>query len=404
MNHHAAFPSALSVAEPRRRPPAVPTSPPIRVLHLYKSWTPAGYGGVEQVITTLGLGSRDYGMTTRVAYLGPGSGVTRVRDQGIGAYRFSLDLNVASTGLSLSLYRAYRRLAAWADVLHFHFPWPYGDMVHLLSGVRKPMVVTYHLDITRQRMLNWLYRPIMHRFLRQADLIVATSENALRTSPVLRRFSHKTQVIPLGLDDRCRGQAIPIRMTKWRRRVGEGFVLFVGVLRYYKGLQYLIEAAQSIDARIVIAGSGPCEQALKRQAQRAGLSNITFLGRVEDADKHALYRLCGLFVFPSHLRSEGFGLSLVEAAMHGKPMVSCEIGTGTSFVNIHEQTGLVVEPRNPAALSRAVTRLLKDHKARERFGRNARVRYTDWFTARTMTAAYAAAYREVLQGASACRP
>lgn len=400
MNLHTALQSALPVAEPQ---PRSATTPSLRVLHVYKSWTPVGYGGVEQVITTLGIGGREHGIASRVAYLGPGRGVARIRFQGISAYRFPLDLNIASTGLSLSLYAAYRRLAAWADVLHFHFPWPYGDMVHLLSGVRKPMVVTYHLDITRQRMLNWLYRPVMHRFLRQADLLVATSENALRTSPVLRRFSHKTQVIPLGLDDRCRGQAIPIRMAQWRHRIDEGFVLFVGVLRYYKGLQYLVEAAKTIRGRIVIAGAGPCERALKAQASRAGLSNVTFLGQVEDVDKQALYRLCSLFVFPSHLRSEGFGLALVEAAMHGKPMVSCGIGTGTSFVNIHEQTGLVVEPRNPAALSRAVTRLLKDHEARERFGRNARARYEEWFTARSMTAAYAAAYRRVMNGASACR-
>jgi len=244
---------------------------------------------------------------------------------------------------------------------------------------------------------------MMHRFLRRADLIVATSDNALRTSPVLDRFAHKTQVIPLGLEDRCRGHAVPIRMAQWRQRLGEGFVLFVGVLRYYKGLRYLLDAAKTIDARIVIAGSGPCEQVLRRQAVEAGLSNVTFLGRIDDPDKHALYRLCGLFVFPSHLRSEGFGLSLVEAAMHAKPMVSCEIGTGTSFVNVHEQTGLVVEPRDPAALSRAINRLLNDRDERERFGRNARSRYVDRFTARSMTTAYAAAYRHVLKGASTCR-
>jgi len=398
-----ALPLALHPWEPLATFTPTVASPPLRVLHLYKSWAPVTYGGVEQVITTLGSGGAAHGLASRVAFLGPAP-MARVNYHGIRAYRFPLNLHVASTGLSLSFFRAYRRLAAWADVLHFHFPWPYGDLVHLLSGVTKPMVATYHLDITRQRILRRLYAPVMHRFLRRADLIVATSENVLRTSPTLQPLRHKTQVIPLGIEDLCGGQAIPIRTAQWRQRLGEGFVLFVGVLRYYKGLHYLIDAAKTIGGRVVIAGAGPCERALKAQAAQAGLSNITFLGRVDDVDKHALYRLCHLFVFPSHLRSEGFGLSLVEAAMHGKPMVSCEIGTGTSFVNRHEHTGLVVEPRNPTALAAAVNRLLRDREERERFGRNARARYGTWFTAPAMTAAYAAAYRRVMEGTRACRP
>lgn len=372
---------------------------PLHVLHLYKSWAPAGYGGVEQVITTLAVGGAAHGIASRVAYLGPGSGITRVRYKGIGAYRFPLDFKMASTGLSVAWAGAYRRLVAWADVLHFHFPWPYGDLIHLWSGVDKPLLVTYHLDITRQRILRHLYAPLMHRFLARADLLVATSDNALRTSPVLRRLAHKTEVIPLGMEDRYRLQAVPIRTAHWRHRVGEGFALFVGVLRPYKGLHYLMEAAANIRGRVVVAGTGPCERALKAQAHRLGLSNVVFVGEITEADKDALYRLCHLFVFPSHLRSEGFGLALVEAAMHGKPMVSCEIGTGTSFVNRHEHTGLVVPPCDPGALAAAVNRLLTDQQERERFGRNARKRYGQWFTAPSMTAAYAAAYRRVAEGA-----
>ncbi len=390
-------------AWPSRLPASQETGPALRVLHLYKSWAPLTYGGVEQMITTLGLGAAAYGIRSRVAFLGPGPAVTRVRHRGLRAYRFPLDGEVASTGWSLAWARSYPRLTAWADVLHFHFPWPYGDLVHLVSGVHKPLVVTYHLDITRQRLLRPFYAPLMHRFLSRADLIVATSENSVRTSAVLQRHAGKTAVIPLGVEDRCSRQAVPIRVSQWRHRLGDGFVLFVGVLRYYKGLQYLLEAAPRIHAPIVIAGAGPCEDALKAQARRLCLSNVVFLGAVTDADKDALYRLCRLFVFPSHLRSEGFGLALVEAAMHAKPMVSCEIGTGTSFVNRHEETGLVVPPADPSALAEAVNRLLTDEDTCARYGRNARARYAQQFTASGMTAAYTAVYRRLAQE-GACRP
>jgi rhamnosyl/mannosyltransferase len=109
-----------------------------------------------------------------------------------------------------------------------------------------------------------------------------------------------------------------------------------------------------------------------------------------------------LFVFPSHLRAEGFGLALVEAAMHAKPMVSCEIGTGTSFVNQHGETGLVVPPADPPALAEAINRLLADEDTCARYGRNARARYDQRFTASAMTAAYTAVYRRVAEEA-ACR-
>src|SRR5688572_33303088 len=94
--------------EPRRA-----VEPTIRVLHIYKSWSPDTYGGVERVITMLGAGGRAYGIESRVAYLAPGRQVKLVPHHGVAAYRFPLELEVASTGLSLSFLLAYRRLAAW---------------------------------------------------------------------------------------------------------------------------------------------------------------------------------------------------------------------------------------------------------------------------------------------------
>ena len=76
----------------------------------------------------------------------------------------------------------------------------------------------------------------------------------------------------------------------------------MGVLRYYKGLNTLIEAAKQVDKRIVIAGDGPMEAELKNYAQHHNLSHVIFLGRISDADKDILFRLSRFFVFPSHLR------------------------------------------------------------------------------------------------------
>jgi len=370
----------------------------VRVLHLYKSWTPDAFGGVEDVITTLCIRGHAHGIDARVAYLAPGSSLTNVRHRGVAAYRFPMQCQLASTGMSLPYLLAYKRLASWADVLHFHYPWPFADIVHFLRVVRKPVVVTYHLDVTRQRTLRILYAPLRTWFLGQASRLVATSHHYVQTSPVLRRFADKTKVIPLGIDDAARGTGHPIRLRYWRHRLQEGFVLFVGVLRYYKGLHILLEAASSIRHQIVIAGAGPCERELKQQARALRLNQVTFVGEVDALDKDALYRLSGMFVFPSHVRSEAFGLSLLEAAMYGKASVSCELGTGSSFVNVHEETGLVVQPGDPRALSLAINRLLANRQERSSMGRNARKRYVDLFTADKMVARYAEEYRSAIAG------
>jgi rhamnosyl/mannosyltransferase len=108
-----------------------------------------------------------------------------------------------------------------------------------------------------------------------------------------------------------------------------------------------------------------------------------------------LLTLCYGIVFPSHLRSEAFGISLLEGAMFGKPMISSEIGTGTTFINIGGETGLVVPPSDPVALRQAM-RYLWDHPEQAALmGQRAAVRYAQHFTAGQMVQSYVALYREL---------
>jgi rhamnosyl/mannosyltransferase len=169
------------------------------------------------------------------------------------------------------------------------------------------------------------------------------------------------------------------------------------LLRYYKGLHTLIEAATHVDADILIAGEGPMEGKLKAQVAGAGLTNVHFLGAVSDLDKAALLELCSAFLFPSHLRSEAYGLSLVEAAMFGKPMISCEIGTGTSFVNRHDETGIVVPPEDPQALGRAMQRIYNDPEHAIACGQGAERRYSSELHVGAMAQRYSTVYAAILK-------
>jgi len=369
----------------------------MRVLHFFKTYLPDSVGGIEQVIFQLCESGALHGVEGKVLTLStdPTPPVMQIAQHEV--HRARLDIQFASTGFSWSVFKQFRELAAEADVVNYHFPWPFMDLVHFASGLNKPSVVTYHSDIIRQKHLLKLYRPLMNRFLHSADRIVAASPNYLHTSDVLQQFQHKTRVIPYGLNKA--GYPLPDnnRTAHWRKKLGDKFFLFVGVMRYYKGLHILLDALKDLDYPTVIVGAGPLEAELHAQAIALGLRNIHFLGRLGDEDKVALLQLSYAIVFPSHLRSEAFGISLLEGAMYGKPMISSEIGTGTSYINIHNETGLVVPPSDPLAFRQAMRTLWETPVLAAQMGEKAQARYQNLFTADEMGRKWATLYEELLE-------
>lgn len=373
----------------------------MRVLHVYKTYYPDSVGGIEQVLLQLTRGLRARGVESRVFTLSPLAQPAVLQRPEGAVYRYPVTLDVASNTMSWPAVRGFAQQLAWADVVHYQFPWPFADLLHLLHRTQfknKVSVVSYQSDVVRQRHLLKLYRPLMARFLAGVNAVVATSPGYIATSAVLQTLAKPVQLVPNGLDESTLLPVPSERLAHWRQRCGEGFFLFVGVLRYYKGLHTLVEAARGFAGQIVLAGEGPEQASLAAQIKALGLTNIKLLGHVDDADKRALLQLARAFVFPSHLRSEAFGMSLVEAAMLGKPMLSCEIGTGTSYVNEHGVTGIVVPPEDPAALRAAMHQLLHDLAAAARMGVAARQRYTRLFTGAHMAQAYHQIYQALLEG------
>lgn len=369
----------------------------IKVLHFFKTYYPDTTGGIEQVIFQLCQGSRAFGVEGEVLTLSPNPLPARVRVADHQVVRAKENFNVASTGCSLQVFKQFKKMAAEADLVHFHFPWPLMDLMHFITHHGRPAVLSYHSDIIKQRTLLKFYSPLMNQFLKSMDRILVASPNYLNSSETLKPFKDKTTVVPYGLDQLEYPQVSTQRQDQWRKRVPEKFFLFVGVLRYYKGLDSLLSALEGVDYPVVILGGGPQEQELKTQAEKLQLRNVLFLGRLDDEDKACLLQMCYALVFPSHLRSEAFGISLLEASMYGKPMISCEIGTGTTYVNIHEYTGLAVPPNAPLALREAMRRLWDNSELTQELGNNARARFQELFTAERMCATTTQIYRELLE-------
>ena len=368
----------------------------MKVLHFYRTYFPDTQGGLEETIRQICLNTQRHGVESRVLTLMTKPGPEVVERDEATVIRCPQSIEIASNSMGLGLFRKYREQMQWADLIHLHFPWPFGDLVHLANGAPKPSVVTYHSDIVRQRWLRKLYAPLMNRFLASASAIVPTSPNYFATSPTLGHYSHKINIIPIGIDEDSYPRISTEQLAATQATYGENFFLFVGVLRYYKGLHILLEAARNAPYRIVIVGSGPTETELKQQASRLGLTNVIFTGFVPDETKVALFKLARGVVFPSYLRSEAFGVTLLEGAMMGKALISTEIGTGTSHINIDGETGLVIPPANPTAMRQAMDYLYHRPLEAEKLGQNARARFEKYFTGQVMGNAYADVYRRLL--------
>ena len=372
----------------------------MRVLHIFKWYGEQCPGGTQKVMEQLITATTPLGVQNSVLCLSDGR-------QAPGELRGSHGETVRycaptcaydSLSFSLEMFRRFPGLAAEHDLIHYHFPFPQQDLMHLRWAPARASVVSYHSDVVRQRLLYHFYRPLMDTFLSRMDALVAASPQYLATSPVLRKFKKKSLVIPYGLDESTYPEIDEKNMESWRGRVGSNFFLFLGVLRYYKGLHFLLRAAAGArQCRVVIAGSGPLEGELQRQATELGLNNVHFVGAVSERDKVSLLRLSRALVFPSHLRSEAFGISLLEGAMFSRPLISAEIGTGTTYVNQHRETGLVVPPADSEALREAMETLERDPELAAHYGRQARQRYQEHFTAQRCGLNYHALYNVTIQ-------
>lgn len=368
----------------------------MKILHFYRTYYPDSFGGVEQVIRQMVVGTSRLGIDAEVLTLTRDHHNLEIEFEGHKVHRVPLNVEIASTGFSWSAFARFKALAAQADIVHYHFPWPFMDLAHFACAIKKPSVVTYHSDIVRQKVLLKLYRPLKTKFLNSVDRIVATSPNYFATSPILAKYKDKTEIITYGLDKDIYPAATEAQLQQWRTRFPQPFFLFVGMLRYYKGLHVLLDAVAGTQMPVVILGDGPVEAELKAQAKRLGLNHVHFLGALPEADKVALLTLCHALVFPSHLRSEAFGITLLEAAMFGKPMISCEIGTGTSYVNINQETGLVVPANDPIAFRQAMQYLCNHPQQAQQMGAQAAQRYLSLFTAERMAKSYQTLYQNVL--------
>ena len=376
-----------------------------RLLEVTKAFCPV-IGGVEKTVYDLAtLASDEFDVTVLAVSENRRSSTETVH--GFTVCKVGKLAKVFSAPLSLQYIPKFQKLASSADLIHVQSPYPLGELALHLTRVKVPIVVTYIFDVVRQRILAPAYNPLLHAVLRRASRIVVCNPNTPDSSPVLVPYRDRISVIPYGirtekfiLDDS--GQDAVRSLKKGFSRP---LVLFVGRLVYYKGAEYLIRAAADVDADFVIIGSGPLKAELVGLAGKLGItSRVRFLDHLPRSEMLAYFHACDLFVLPSVAKSEAFGLVLLEAMACGKPLVTTELGTGTSWINQHGETGLVVPPRDSQELAQAIQRLTSDEPLRRKMGQAAYDRVCKVFTRKEFGESYIRLFKELLADAPPTTP
>lgn len=292
------------------------------------------------------------------------------------------------------------------DVIHLQFPHPYFMDVCAQYAKKHsiPSLLSCHAEFEMRGLMGLAAKiynaTLFSRSLSGVDTIVTSTKKIVMQSPHVRAHSGKAQVIPLGVDvSRFR----PDRKTKLREELGlndRKIVLFVGVLRPYKGAEYLVRAMKSVisedkDAVLIIVGKGEEKERLESLSRSLGISgSVIFAGFVPDSRMAEYYSIADVFVLPSPTIEESFGLVALEAMACGAPAIATS-GAGVSEVFEKEKIGVVAKPRDAEDLAEKILALLSDRKKSMRMGEKARSVMVKKYSWPRITERFIKAYDEI---------
>lgn len=370
----------------------------LKVLQVNKLYYPFT-GGVEQVVQEIAEGLSNRIKIKVLVCSKDGRDSTEVIN-GVKVHRSKSFYMLGNLPLSVKFIRDLKKISRNYDIIHFHMPFPVGDLAGLLSGYKGKIVVWWHSDIVRQKKMMLLYRPVMECFLKRADAIIVATKGHIDGSAYLKPYAEKCRIIPFGVDAELEQNAdawLAKRDEEKEEAGGAVRFLFVGRLIYYKGCKVLLEAFRQVEnAELTIVGSGVMEDELKEIAEKNHLMDrVHFLGALDREALYGQFARCDVFVLPSIARSEAFGLVQIEAMSYKKPVINTNLPSGVPYVSIHGQTGLTVEPENVQELADAMNWMVKHPEERKLMGERAKKRVKEEYQKSRMVEKVLELYHEL---------
>ncbi len=346
-----------------------------KVLQLVKYYDPYK-GGVESVVKNIVEGivdnSNEYNFTifSNNHKFSLKKKILRVKDN-ILVIKVPTLLFFKSQPINIFFFKL-NKLIKENDVIHYHYPNPLMELKlyrNLKLIENKKLIVTWHANIGNSRW-GWIesfYNIISMRILKRADSIIITSPQLLSNSKILKKFENKIRVIPLTFN--------PIFFTNEHRKYPTNKkieLLFVGKLRDYKGLDYLIHSIIELDVFLNIVGNGENYKTLVELVRKLDLKEkVKFHSQVDNDLLLNFYKKSDIFILPSINEAEAFGVVQLEALASGLPVINTNIKSGVPYVSLHEITGLTVDPKNIIQLKQAIEKLIKNKNLYESYSLNA---------------------------------
>lgn len=346
-------------------------------------------GGVNNHVANLAEQFR--GLGHDVTVVAPVAGDQAVPD---GVLPISRSITTVPSGgshsrVSLSV-RATRRIKQLLarerfEIVHLHNPLTpvvcASFLQHRDVAPDTALVGTLHEYRTDKNPLFSISDPLIQRWIERLDGRIAVSETSLAFNSTY--FPGEYTVIPNGIN--VARYSSPDVLPLGRYRDGGPIVLFVGRMEFRKGFKFLLRAWPWVrevvpDARLLVVGA--YNKRRKRPyllyARRRNIHGVRFIGPVTEGDKPRYYRTADVFCAPN-ADFESFGIVLLEGMAAGVPVVASDI-PGFRMVLDDGVQGVLVEPRHPQAIAKAIIDLLRDPDRRERLGRAGRAKASkyDW--------------------------
>lgn len=351
--------------------------------------TVRGWHGGEEQCRLLARGLRERGHTCHILARRSEAFGQRMREEGFDVVEF------AGRGMNLGGLRTLRRALRLLrpDILHCN------DSHAVTAGALAAIGLRIPARIASRRVMFEIRSPARYR--RFCQRVVCSSQAIARICSEHQIPAGMLRVVHDGVEparvragDRHRGR----QSLGWNEK--QTLVLTVASLTPPKGHSTLIDALPAViarrpDVRLVLAGDGETGAALRRQVLRRGMeSHVRFLGYRHDVPD--LIAACDLFVLPSH--SEGFGTSLIDAMLAGRPIVATTAGGIPECLG--EDAGWLVSPCSATALSSAIVEALDSTDEPARRIDRARQRAERLFTADRMVEGVLGVYRELAEKVS----
>jgi len=220
-------------------------------------------------------------------------------------------------------------------------------------------------------------------------VIIVSANGIIEGSSYLGPYKEKCRIIPFAVNPEVDRKGKEYLETLPLRRIDEEQItrfLFVGRLVYYKGVDVLLRAFTKVEnAKLHIVGSGELENQLKNFVYSNNMSDkVSFKGNISDQELEREFEDCDVFVLPSVMKSEAFGLVQQEAMAYGKPVINTKLKSGVPEVSVDGETGITVEPGNVDGLAKAMQELIDNPVKRLQLGKAARKKVDEQYTMEVM--------------------